>query len=311
MNYCSLDDAFGSPGCAGDYGGREARREERRKAKKCKGPPLAFLGLEGAGAGDKDPDRQGVERMPLVPALNKQTGLREHVPVDAPYGQAEPFADVGTKRPSRDNQMFQDDLQSQLAASYHDQTDRDPKGDAVRNTLVMGKQLTAEMGSASAKPTGFFGANPDDGNGKRAGGGVSFAEAFANYMPDAKDYLLEPSFTSAFNQTLTPGGRAGAADLPVPSVRDVWKPMIPNGLANTSFFDKLPPQGGRYPKADGDSHESLSRKIDRVMARLDDIQRGNTPEQAQTDILLFISSGIFVLFLMDLAVRKGGSLRLF
>ena len=47
------------------------------------------------------------------------------------------------------------------------------------------------------------------------------------------------------------------------------------------------------------------------MSRLDDIQRGNTPEQAQTDILLFVSSGIFVLFLMDLAVRKGGSMRFF
>jgi hypothetical protein len=307
MNYCSLDDAFGSPGCAGDYGGREARREERRKAKRCKGPPLAFLGLEGADGGEKDPDRQGVERMPLVPALNRQTGLREHAPVDAPYGQAEPFVNIVSSKGNtkNTNQMFQDDLQSQLAASYRDQTDRDPTGDAVRNTLVTGKQLAAEAGSASAKPAGFFGANPADGK------GTSFAEAFANYMPDSKDYLLEPSFTTAFNQTLTPGARAGAADLPVPSVRDVWKPMIPNGTANTAFFEKLPPQGGRYPKADGDSHESLSRKIDRVMSRLDDIQRGNTPEQAQTDILLFISSGIFVLFMMDLAVRKGGSLRLF
>jgi hypothetical protein len=197
-------------------------------------------------------------------------------------------------------------LQSQLAASYHDQTDRDPRGDQVRNTLVTGKALAAEMGSASAKPVGFFGANPDDGK-----GGVGFAEAFANYMPDAKDYMLEPNFTTAFTQVLTPGARAGAADLPVPSVRDVWKPLIPNGTANTAFFEKLPPQGGQYTQPSGDSHESLSRKIDRVMARLDDIQRGNTPEQAQTDILMFVSSGIFVLFLMDLAVRKGGSLRLF
>jgi hypothetical protein len=301
MNYCSLDDAFGSPGCGDNTGGREARREERRKAKRCKGPPMAFLGL---GGGDKDPDRQGVERVPAVPPMNRQTGLREHAPVDAPYGQAEPFVDADNE--ARDaNKMFQDDLQSQLAASYHDQTDRDPQGDKVRNTLVMGKQLTAEMGSASAKPTGFFGVNPDDGK------ATGYAEAFANYVPDAKNYLLEPNFTTAFTQALTPGARAGAADLPVPSVRDIWKPMIPNGTANTAFFEKLPPQGGRYPKTDGDSHESLSRKIDRVMARLDDIQRGNTPEQAQTDILLFISSGIFVLFLMDLAVRKGGSLRFF
>lgn len=306
MNYCSLDDAFGSPGCVGNYGGREARREERRKAKKCKGPPMAFLGLGGSGEGeDRDPDRQGVDRTPAVPPMNRATGLREHAPDDAPYGQAEPF--VGGERSKDANKMFQDDLQSQLAASYHDQTDRDQKGDKVRNTLVTGKALAAEMGSASAKPIGFFGANPDDGR----GGGAGFAEAFANYMPDAKDYMLEPNFTTAFTQALTPGARAGAADLPVPSVRDVWKPLIPNGATNTAFFEKLPPQGGQYLQQGGDSHESLSRKIDRVMARLDDIQRGNTPEQAQTDILMFVSSGIFILFLMDLAVRKGGSLRLF
>jgi hypothetical protein len=300
MNYCSLDDAFGSPGCGDNYGGREARREERRKAKRCKGPPMAFLGL-----GDKDPDRQAMERAPAVPPMNRQTGLREHRPVDAPQGEAEPFVSGnGEDAPQDANKLFQDDLQSQLAASYHDQTDRDATGDKVRNTLRTGSQLTREMGSASAKPVGFFGANPDDGQ-------SGFAEAFANYMPDAKDYMLEPNFTTAFTQTLTPGARAGAADLPVPSVRDVWKPMIPNGTANTAFFEKLPPQGGRYPRTDGDSHESLSRKIDRVMARLDDIQRGNTPEQAQTDILLFVSSGIFVLFLMDLAVRRGGSMRLF
>jgi DNA polymerase-1 len=33
MNYCSLQDAFGSPGCDSDSGGKEARKEERRKAK--------------------------------------------------------------------------------------------------------------------------------------------------------------------------------------------------------------------------------------------------------------------------------------
>jgi hypothetical protein len=56
----------------------------------------------------------------------------------------------------------------------------------------------------------------------------------------------------------------------------------------------------------------ISRKMDQIMARLDELQRGRTggasPEQAQTEILLFISSGVFVLFLMDLLVKKGGRL---
>ena len=286
MNGCSLDDAFGSPGCAGNYGGKEARKEERKKAKRCKGPPLAFLGL-------KDPDRQHLDKAPIVPAMNPLTGLREHVPVDAPDGSEEPFADVP--------RSFEDAVAEQRKYEFGPRTDDDPEGDKARDTLpspalisVMG---SGDAGNGKGGKKSFFGADP--------------ADSFADYHPDAKNYLMEPNFTAAFDQGLTPGSRAGAATLPVPSVRDVWKPMIPSGAANTAFFEKLPPTGGQYPKADGQSYESLSRKIDKVMARLEDIQRGNTPEQAQTDILLFVSSGIFVLFLMDLAVRKGGSMRFF
>lgn len=285
MNGCSLDDAFGSPGCAGNYGGKEARKEERKKAKRCKGPPLAFLGL-------KDPDRQHLEKAPLVPAMNPATGLREHVPVDAPDGSEEPFQDAP--------RSFEEAVMEQRKYELLPRTDDDAAGDKARDTLPS-PALLSVMGSGAAangpKKKSYFGADPADG--------------FADYLPDAKNYLMEPNFTAAFDQGLTPGSRAGAATLPIPSVRDVWKPLIPSGAANTAFFEKLPPMGGQYPKADGQSYESLSRKIDKVMSRLDDIQRGNTPEQAQTDILLFVSSGIFVLFLMDLAVRKGGSMRFF
>ena len=84
MNYCSLQDAFGSPGCDSDSGGKEARKEERRKAKRCKGPAATFLDI-------KDPDRQAQNKLPDVPPMNSATGLREHTPVDAMQGELEPF----------------------------------------------------------------------------------------------------------------------------------------------------------------------------------------------------------------------------
>jgi hypothetical protein len=154
-------------------------------------------------------------------------------------------------------------------------------------------------------PGSFFGRDPDEG--------------FANYVPDAKNYLMEPSFTSAFDQNLL--GKAGSGALPVPSVRDVWKPLIPSLAssmlpanlpgANTSFYEKLPKPSGPGDKGsyDKESHESLSRKIDGIMSRLDSMSKTTSPEQAQTDILLFVSSGIFILFMMDLLVRKGSSLK--
>jgi len=291
MNYCSLNDAFGSPGCDGNEGGRDARKEEKRKAKRCKGPAATFLNI-------KDPDRQSMNKLPDVPPLNRETGLREHTPVDAMQGELEPFQgsqsceskpmrqsinDVRSFEQSQNN----DDaiIAQQRRFEFMTRTDDDPVGDKERSERPNPAALT--LGTS----TSFFGKDPEEG--------------FANYVPDAKNYLMEPSFTSAFN--LTPGGRAGSAALPVPSVRDVWKPPAYGGT-NTSFFSALPDPGGSAPPS-GSSQETLSRKIDGIMSRLEELTKRSTPEQTQTDILLFISSGIFVLFMMDLLVRKGSSMR--
>jgi hypothetical protein len=92
MNFCALDDAFQeiggapSPGCATDTATKIARKEERKKARRCKGPPASYLDVE-----DKDPDRQHLNKLPDIPAMNPATGLREHVPVTAPQGSIEPY----------------------------------------------------------------------------------------------------------------------------------------------------------------------------------------------------------------------------
>jgi hypothetical protein len=289
MNYCSLNDAFGSPGCDAD--GKDARKEERRKAKRCKGPAATFLDI-------KDPDRQSLNKLPEVPPLNRATGLREHTPVDAMQGELEPFQGSQSCESLTMRQSIQDVrafekaenndeaiIAHQRRFEWQTRTDDDPVGDKQRSTQPNPASLV--NGTVSS----FFGKDPEEG--------------FANYVPDAKSYLMEPSFTSAFN--LTPGGRAGSAALPVPSVRDVWKPAAYAGT-NTSFFSKLPDPGGSPPPT-GVSQETLSRKIDGIMSRLEELTKRSTPEQTQTDILLFISSGIFVLFMMDLLVRKGSSMR--
>jgi hypothetical protein len=292
MNYCSLNDAFGSPGCNGAIeGGREARKEEKRKAKRCKGPASTFLDI-------KDPDRQAQDKLPSVPPMNRDTGLREHTPVDAMQGELEPFQgsqsceSMTMRQDINDVRTFEKAQNNDEAIIAHQRRfermardDDDPAGDTQRSQRPDPASLT--LGTT----TSFFGKDPDEG--------------FANYVPDAKNYLMEPSFTSAFN--LTPGGRAGSAALPVPSVRDVWKPPAYAGTS-TSFFDRLPEPGGSKPSL-GMSHETLSRKIDGIMTRLEELTKRSTPEQTQTDILLFISSGIFVLFMMDLLVRKGSSIR--
>jgi len=281
MNYSSLEDAYGPATSIGEAN-RQAKKEERRKAKRCKGPQLTFL--DPSSGPLLDPDRQQMERTPIIPPMNPAIGLREHAPVTAPQGSLEPFQ----------TQAQQDDPVRQRQFDLQQRTDDDEEGDEVRNTLPSPAQIMSVQPSS-----GFFGKDP------------TVDEPFSNYQPDAKNYLMEPSFSSVFHgkpvQGNTPA-EGSPATLPIPSVRDVWKPLTPGG-ANTSYFDSLPRPGGQYPKPLGLSNESLSRKIDTIMERLDFLNKGPSPEQNQTDILLFVSSGIFILFMMDLLVRKGTTTR--
>ena len=262
MNYCALDDAFQaiggapSPGCANDFSTRTARKEERRKARRCKGPPATYLDI------DKDPDRQHLNKLPDIPAMNSDTGLRQHVPVDAPDGSLEPFRNDG-----------------------------DPKGDYVRSQIPLNIPGTTEAQKPCSGRKSWFGADMED--------------PFADYVPDAQDYRLQPDFLKSFEQAGV--ARAGST-LPNPSVNMFWKPLTTSG-AQTSFMEKLPPPGGEYYRQPRDtSNEDIMKKLDKLWARLDDMNT-SSPEQVTSELLMFISSGIFVIFMMDILVKKGSTLR--
>ena len=278
MNYCALDDAFqtiggtSSPGCATDYAEKAARKEERRKARRCKGPAATYLDNS-----DKDPDRQQLNKLPDIPAMNPATGLREHVPVYAPEGSLEPFVP---------------------------RNDGDPNGDMVRAELpIVGVNVPGITEAQKPCPgrKKFFGADPD-------------GDTFADYIPEQDDYRLQPDFLTAFEQAGV--ARAGStAKLPNPSVNMFWKPLTPSG-AQTSFIEHLPPPGGKYytppsrinSNGEDVSNDDIMKKLDKLWARLDDMNT-SSPEQVTSELLMFISSGIFVIFMMDLLVKKGSTLR--
>ena len=275
MNYCALDDAFPSvrgapsPGCT-DEVAKSARREERRKARRCKGP--AYLPLE-----DADPDRP----QHSIPSMNPSTGLKEHVPATAPQGTTEPYT----------HHQQETEIPDQHQANF----DKDPLYDYLKsemsNHILPIHPPTSE--TMREPPKSFFGADPD-------------SDAFADYVPDAADYRLQPDFNKAFEHS--GAARAGATEtLPNPSVNMYWKPLTKGG-AQTAFVEHLPPPGGKYQRSQGDpSMDEVMKKMDRLFARLDDMN--SSPEQVTSELLMFISSGIFVLFFMDLLVKKGSTLR--
>ena len=322
MNYCSLEDAFQITS-----GGQAARKEERKKARKCRGPALTFLEatdptMAAEIAASPDPDRQHLTPPPTVPAMNKNTGVKVHKPVSQAWnwwstpervlgqGEMEPFQDVD----AGSGPGIEKEVADQRMAELLPRTDDDPEGDKQRATLPTPQMLASASSAQNPKTSSkksYFGADPTDDN-------------FADYKPGARNFLIEPDFTTQFAHAnagsgpISPQAASGqtfSPALPIPSVRDVWKPVSSGPVPNfdTSFYSSLPPAGGLYPAADKDqSYQSLSRKIDRIMDRLDGLNKstGNS-EQSQMEVLMFVSSGVFVLFLMDLLVKKGATMKFF
>lgn len=315
MEYCSLDDAFppigggpASSGCRGNKAGDIARKEERKKAKRCKGPPLTFLegpGNDGSSYPLTDPDRPALIPLPETPPMNPKTGLIQHAPVDAP--PREPFTDMSPEP------------QAEMAASFRSEQPQ-PKLQAIYNKMFSPESIPGPNKALKTNAPSYFGANYDDSTGGRpaltpttftSSGDDGVEEGFANFtniIGDDPGYRLSPDFTSAFAGKGVQKA-SGTDVLPIPSVKNVWKPLTPSG-ANTAFFDRLPSPGGDIPigQVTGDKEEYF-RKLDSIYARLDDLET-RKGENAQTETLLFIMSGIFVLFSMDLLVKRTGNIRI-
>ena len=276
MNYCALDDAFQaiggapSPGCLMDSASKAARKEERRKARRCKGPAATYL--------DLDPDRPSAQNNS---AMNSAIGMTEHVPVTAQYGITEPFSH---KHPKED----------QTAPNF----DKDPLYDYIQSDIEEHVMKVSTSNTNSSKPSRkkFFGASVEDGD-----------DGFADYVPDE---TVEPTdFRKAFDHMGV--GRAGStATLPNASANMYWKPLTRTG-AQTSFVEHLPPNAlhSNNSQRDHGSMSEVMKKIDKLFARLEDMNSSTSPEQATSEIMMFVSSGIFVLFLMDLMVKKGSTMR--
>lgn len=285
MDGCSLSDAFptganASAGCLDTKTADESRRQEKKRARKCRGPALSYLNSGMNNVGAVDPDRL-IKRMESVPTLNEEIGLTQHEPVTQEY---ESF--VGGM----------DDLS---------------------------KIVSRTPGKTCDTPN-FFGADPNDGipSGRVREGFTSIAP-YVDIIGDDETYRLKPDFATSFDMKgsqkaggtssdgekqayLTPTKMTASGNLPYPNLDMFWKE---NGLAGgqSAFFSQLKNPSGQ-PQRDGDQPEQLSKsqevlhKLDRIFARLDDMDSMKS-ENSQTEVLLFILTGLGVIFLMDIGCR--------
>jgi hypothetical protein len=128
------------------------------------------------------------------------------------------------------------------------------------------------------------------------------AEQFADY--NSSDDIansntndnIEADFLSAFRER----GVQKASATPAPAISDVWKPLTPAG-AETAFFNYLP-QLQPQSEGRGIEHDALQRRLKSIYERLDILETSKR-ENSNKEVMLFVMSGVFFLFSLDLITR--------
>jgi hypothetical protein len=295
MDGCSLKDAFpdgafASEDCYNRGSGDESRRQEKKKARRCRDPSLNVL----------EPDRQNVRRLADVLPMNKQTGLTEHSPSTAQYPY-EPFVgETGTM--------------TELSV--------------IRKNVSSPNKVQQPSSLSS-----YFGADPTDTVTPKVNEGFTSAP-YVNVIGEDSTYRLLPDFAQTFGgsaqnevyegssptrkQTayLTPTQMSPSDVLPIPNIDNFWKTKHTTG-GQSSYFASLKAPGGMpsgmssmlsIPGDDTQSEGSTTQrrdvleKLDRIFARLDDMET-KKGDNANTEVLMFIMTGLGVIFLMDVSCR--------
>lgn len=251
----------------------------------------AYCPLEDAfqdpGCGDGDAARQ---------ARKEERRKRRKTPAPLPYAaqdfdrqHLQPPEDIPAMRGAEDFDPYNKATQhAPPSKGPTDPLEEYAKSECSQHYMAVPVNNT----SAVISKKGFFGAQgPTD-------------EPFADYEP--ADFAMAFQRPSLSTTSLPSLASSASSTLAPPVLDPYWKPITPSG-AQTSFVEHLPPAPvsarGRTQDID-----AMMRKLDQMYNKLEDMNR-STPEQLTSEMLMFVSSGIFVLFLMDLLVKRGSSMR--
>ena len=123
MDGCSLNDAFptgpyGSADCSDTRMAEISRKQEKKKARKCRGPALTYLNSGMNMVGAVDPDRPANRPMPDVPQMNPKTEMYEHAPVSQQYNYESFVGEMDSLPQIRNNVSGPIALQSSETPSF-------------------------------------------------------------------------------------------------------------------------------------------------------------------------------------------------
>lgn len=169
------------------------------------------------------------------------------------------------------------------------------KKPTVNNSLPAAKSLNSLETEPMPK---YFGAEPftNPSEDTRA--------PFTNVSNNPNGYMLESDFTKSFDGSGY--NKATGADLPIPELRNRWKLMSADRVESSQVAPKKSQFSGM---AMGDL-DAMRSKIDQLMARLDDLENRAAGANPQLEVMSFIMTGLFLMFIFDLAVRKSTTMRM-
>jgi hypothetical protein len=161
----------------------------------------------------------------------------------------------------------------------------------VNNSLPTPRS-TIKMNESDNIPS-FFGAEPFSNPSEDS------MALFNKNVSNPNGYMLEADFTKSFSQDGF--DKSSGVSVPIPELRQRWKPMSID-RSETAFTNEN--KSYQFPGFNTDDVNSMRSKIDALMARLDDLENRADGANPQLEMLSFIMTGLFLMFVLDLTVRK-------
>lgn len=174
---------------------------------------------------------------------------------------------------------------------YLSQSSQFAKKSSVNNSLPPPRSVL-KLEKQTDVPS-FFGAEPFSNPGEDS------MAVFNSHVDHPNGYMLDTDFTKSFDE---PGfGKSAGTPVPTPELRQRWKPLSSERI-DTSFTDTG--KGAQFQGLSTEDIQAMRNKIDMLMSRIDDLENRSDGANPQLEMLSFIMTGLFLMFVLDLTVRK-------
>jgi hypothetical protein len=178
-----------------------------------------------------------------------------------------------------------------------DESSKFLKKPTVNNSLPKPRSLNS---LETAKMPSYFGAEPFTNPNEDS-------HATFNNVKNKDAYMLESDFTKSFDGTGF--NKATGSELPVPELRNRWKLMSADRIESSAVAPNAK-SSGQFAGMGTAEFDAMRTKIDQLMARLDDLENRAAGANPQLEVMSFIMTGLFLMFIIDLAVRKSTTMRM-